>query len=83
MHERKGKFWPQVRTLIWLKAEELFQSDNARTMGPDFTGIRPERSELREAGYFYLAKLVVLRDLWLRRKGLPTGEEEEAQHGHL
>jgi len=40
------------------------------------------RKELREGGYFYLAKLIVLRNLWLENKGLPT-VEEEAVHGKM
>ena len=74
----KGKFWPPVRAMIWEKAEELFMQDQMRTMDCD---IRPERSELREGGYFYTAKLIVLRDLWRERKGLLTTEEEEAMYG--
>ena len=73
---KKGKFWPQVRRRIWLKAQELFQQQ-ATGMQEDFTGITATRKELREAGYFYNAKLIVLRNLWLRSKGLPTVEEEE------
>ncbi|MCJ7425042.1 hypothetical protein MUP01_12375 [Candidatus Bathyarchaeota archaeon] len=78
---KKGKFWPQVRALIWEKAQQLFQEDEARTIGDDFKAITAERSELREAGYFHQAKLIVLRDLWLQRKGLPTSDDEK--HGHL
>jgi hypothetical protein len=74
---QEGKFWPRVRALIWEKAQQLFQEDQARTMGSDFKGITAERKELREAGYFYMAKLIVLRNLWLQKKGLPTVEEEE------
>jgi len=69
-----GKFWPRVRALIWEKAEELFMQEQARTMD---CYIRPERCELREGGYFYQAKLIVLRDLWLKKKGLPTSEEDQ------
>jgi hypothetical protein len=79
----KGKFWPPVRALIWIKAQDLFQAEEARHMGDDFKGIRAERHELREAGYFYIAKLIVLRDLWLQKKGLPTSEEEAQLHGHF
>jgi hypothetical protein len=80
-HQRKtGKFWPLVRALIWEKAQQLYQQEQARTTGSDFKGITAERSELREGGYFYQAKLIVLRDLWLERKGLPSVEEEEAMH---
>jgi len=47
-------------------------------MGTDFKGITATKAELREGGFFYQAKLIVLRDLWLEKKGLPTTEEEEA-----
>jgi hypothetical protein len=30
-----------------------------------------------QGGFFYQAKLIVLRDLWREKKGLPTTEEEE------
>jgi len=76
-----GKFWPRVRELIWAKAQELYQWDQAKGMKKDFPGITAERKELREGGYFYLAKLIVLRDLWLQQKGLPTSEEEK-QRAH-
>jgi hypothetical protein len=81
LRRNPGKFWPQVRALIWQKAQELFQQDQAKTMRDDFSGVTAERTELVEGGYFYIAKLRVLRDLWLRKKGLPTVEEEE--YGHL
>ena len=81
--ETKGKFWPQVRGMIWEKAEQLFQEEQARTMGSDFKGITPTKKELCEAGYFYQAKLIVLRNLWLQRKGLPSVEEEELMHGFV
>jgi len=79
MRERrcKGKFWPAVRALIWEKAQELYQWDQAKGIKKDFVGISAERRELREGGYFHVAKLIVLRDLWLQKKGLPTSEEEE------
>jgi hypothetical protein len=35
-------------------------------------------AELKEGGFFYQAKLIVLRDLWREKKGLPASEEEEA-----
>jgi len=73
----KGKFWPAVRAIIWEKAQELFQWDQAHGMKDDFTGITAERHELYEGGYFYRAKLIVLRNLWLQKKGLPPLEEEE------
>jgi hypothetical protein len=68
--------------MIWQKAQELYQMEQTK-MGDDFKGITAERRELREAGYFYQAKLIVLRNLWRRKKGLPTVEEEEAVHGHI
>ena len=79
---KKGKFWPRVRAMIWEKAQELFQEREAKTMGHDFKGITATRRELREGGYFYEAKLIVLENLWRQKKGLPTIEEEEmmAQH---
>jgi hypothetical protein len=75
--QARGKFWPHVRAMIWEKAQQLFQEDQARTMGSDFKGITATRKELREGGYFYQAKLIVLRNLWLQKKGLPTTDEEE------
>ncbi|MDH5483352.1 MAG: hypothetical protein OEY22_10845 [Candidatus Bathyarchaeota archaeon] len=77
MPRPKGKFWPYVRPLIWEKAQQLFQEKQAKTMDNDFKGIAATRKELREGGYFYQAKLIVLRNLWLQKKGLPTVEEEE------
>jgi hypothetical protein len=77
----EGKFWPHVRALIWEKAQSLFQAEQARMMSDDFKGLTAERSELREAGYFQTAKLIVLRDLWLEKKGLLTSEEEAYAHG--
>jgi hypothetical protein len=73
---RKGKFWPRVRAMIWDKAQELYQKEMARTTGKDFSGITATRKELVEGGYFYEAKLIVLRNLWLQKKGLPTIEEQ-------
>ena len=75
--KQKGKFWPQVRAMIWEKAQDLYQQDEARGMANDFTGITATKAELREGGYFHQAKLIVLRDLWLGKKGLPLTEEEE------
>jgi len=46
-------------------------------MSNDFTGTTATKAELREGGYFTQAKLIVLRDLWLRTKGLPPTEEQE------
>ena len=77
MGKQQGKFWPQVRTLIWDKAQQLYQINEAKGMGDDFTGITATKAELREGGYFHQAKLIVLRDLWLQKKGLPTTEETE------
>ena len=65
---QKGKFWPQVRAMIWEKAQELYQRDEARGMSNDFTGITATKAELKEGGYFHQAKLIVLRDLWLGKK---------------
>lgn len=61
-----------------MKAQELFQADQTK-MQDDYKGLTAERRELTEAGYFYTAKILVLRDLWLEKKGLPqnTPVEEE------
>jgi len=83
MPHSKGKFWPYVRPLIWEKAQQLYQEEQERTMGSDFKGIIATRRELREGGYFHRAKIIVLRNLYRQKKGLPTVEEEElmAQYG--
>ena len=49
-------------------------------MEADFKGITAERKELGEGGYFCQAKLLVLRNLWLEKKGLLSMEDEEAIH---
>jgi hypothetical protein len=72
---KPGKFWPPVRAMIWKKAQELYQMEQAKTMGADFKGITAERKELWEGGYFYTAKLIVLRNLWREKKGLASIEE--------
>jgi len=74
--KQKGKFWPQVRTQIYEKAQQLFQEQQARTMSRDFKGITATKKELREAGYVYTAKLIVLRNLWRQNTGAPIVEEE-------
>lgn len=48
-------------------------------MGKDFAGRTPTRRELREGGFFYQAKIIVLQNLWREKKGKPTVEEEEMQ----
>ena len=79
--KQQGKFWPRVRELIWAKAQELYQWDQAKGMKKDFPGITAERKELREGGYFYQAKLIVLPELWLKKKALATSEGEK-QRAH-
>lgn len=74
---RKGKFWPAVRQMIWQKAQEIFQEENLTAMKKDFHGITATRSELREGGYFYRAKIIVLRNLWYASKNQPSLEERE------
>jgi len=73
----RGKFWSYIRPLIWQKAQELYQMENAKTMKEDFKGITANRKELREGGYFQTAKLIILRELWLQKKGSPPTEKEE------
>jgi hypothetical protein len=60
---RKGRFWPRVRERIWLKAEELYMNEHPEAAT---RGLRPERRELREGGYFERAKILVLRELHQR-----------------
>jgi hypothetical protein len=64
--------------MIWEKAQELYQMEQARTMGTDFKGITATHRELWEGGYFYTAKLITLRNLHREKKGL-IPEEEETQ----
>jgi hypothetical protein len=78
LQRKTGKFWPHVRSLIWEKAQQLYQEDRVKGMGDDFKGITATKAELREGGFFYQAKLIVLWNLWREKKGLPTTEEEEA-----
>jgi hypothetical protein len=79
----KGKFWPYIRPLIWEKAQQLYQEEQARTMDTDFKGITATRKELREGGYFYMAKIIILRNLYRQKRGLPSLEEEAAAHGFV
>lgn len=51
-------------------------------MSSDFKDATAERSELREGGYFYQAKLIVLQNLWLEKKGLTSIEDEEMMHAY-
>jgi hypothetical protein len=69
--------------MIWDEAQQLYQMEQAVSMGEDFEGITATRGELREGGYFYQAKLVVLRNVWREKKGLPAIEEEEAKDDFL
>jgi len=61
-----GKFWPWVRERIWEKAEALHAADFYAGHEENITP--PTRSELREGGYFYIAKCLVLREI--RREGV-------------
>jgi len=60
-HRTTGKFWPWVRELIWQEAESLHAADFHKSHGENITP--PTRQELREGGYFYTAKLIVLRNI--------------------
>jgi len=51
-------------------------------MGVDFKGVTATREELREGGYFYAAKLIVLRELWRKKKSLLACEEREQLRDH-
>jgi hypothetical protein len=69
--------------MIWDKAQQLFQEEQARGVSDDFKGITATKAELREGGFFYQAKLIVLRNLWLEKKGLPITEDEEVVQREL
>jgi len=56
--------------MIWEKAQELYQMEQAKTMGEDFKGITATRKELWEGGYFHQAKLILLRNLWRKKERL-------------
>jgi len=62
-NKKPGKFWPSVREQIWRKAEELYMWEHPEAC---LRGLNPERSELRQAGYFERAKILVLKELSLR-----------------
>ena len=53
----KGTFWPEVRQQMYEKAVELYMHDHPETEN------KPEIEELREAGYMYIAKVLVLREI--------------------
>ena len=57
-------FWREVRARIWQKARELYLADLLKTdpLNPPPL-IMPEDKELKEAGYFDRAKVLVLREL--------------------
>ena len=57
-------FWREVRARIWQKARELYLADMLKMdpLNPPPL-IMPEDKELREAGYFDRAKVLVLREL--------------------
>jgi len=57
----KGSFWPEVRRRMRVKAIELYMAEHSKN--PYFTGQLPEIEELREGGYLYRAKVVVLREI--------------------
>jgi len=75
-----GKFWPTVRPLIWEKAQQLYQEEQARTMGTDYKGITATHKELREAGYFHTAKVITLRNLYLQNKTSPALTKNSLRH---
>ncbi len=64
-----------MQALIWEKEQQLYQHDEIRGTSIDFAGITATKGELREWGYYHQAKLIVLRDFWLGKKGLLTTEE--------
>lgn len=59
--KKKGFFWPEVRRLMYKKAIELYMQEHSKN--PYFTGQTPEIEELREGGYMYRAKVLVLKEI--------------------
>jgi len=56
-NRRRGKFWPRVRPLIWEKAQELYQMENAKTYRAEKPLARKERLTLnRRRGYAQIWK---------------------------
>jgi len=74
---RMGKFWPWVREMIWEKAYELHAADFHKSHETNIT--RPTRSELRENGYFYQAKLIILREVNRMNRGSKRRDREDAE----
>lgn len=68
----RGKFWPDVRRRMRTKALDLFHRDN-----PQAQGVTPTKNELRESGYWYDAKIEVLREIYREKHGALTSEEEQ------
>ena len=56
-------FWREIRARTWQKARELYLTDMLRInpLNPPPL-ITPEDEELREAGYFDRAKVLILRE---------------------
>jgi len=77
--KNRGVFWPKVRVLIWERAQELYQHDEARGSSGDLSGVTATRKELVEGGYFQTAKVIVLRELKLQSKGSIPPYEEGSQ----
>ncbi|NWF87818.1 hypothetical protein HXY32_08445, partial [Candidatus Bathyarchaeota archaeon] len=50
------------------------------TMGTDYKGITATHKELREAGYFHTAKLIILRNLYLQNKTSPAITKDSLRH---
>lgn len=68
----KGKFWPDVRRRMRRKALDLFHRDN-----PHAHGVTPTKNELKESGYWYEAKIEVLREIYREKCGCLSSEEEQ------
>jgi hypothetical protein len=65
-----------------MRYEEIVQIKNkrqilAKTMHTYYKGLTATKKELREGGYFHTAKLIILRELWQKKKGSPPTEKEE------
>ena len=70
-----GKFWPAVRARIWERAEELFTEEFLESHEKNPT--KPTRRELREGGYFYTAKCLILREINRMNQGSSRQERQD------
>jgi len=69
---RRGRFWPAIRERAWEIAYQLWAEDFHRSHEENPT--LPTRRELREEGYWYLGKVLALREWNEAHRGLREDE---------